>query len=133
VVGGVAERLGRLRVALLGHVVAGVSCLGASFTAGDRVGVLSLALFGLGLGWSLGFVAGSALLAESSAVATRIRTQGRGDALIAFSAALANLAAGALLAAGGYAMLSQIGLTLAALPPLLAIAASRRLIAPAPG
>ena len=76
----------------------------------------SFALLLLGLGWSFGFVAASALLTESTPRKDRVRLQGRADAWVWGSAALAGVLSGVLLAEVGYAALSVTGAVLALAP-----------------
>jgi MFS family permease len=76
----------------------------------------SVALLLLGLGWSFGFVAASALLTESTPRKDRVRLQGRADAWVWGSAALAGVVSGVLLAEVGYASLSVTGAVLALAP-----------------
>jgi MFS family permease len=76
----------------------------------------SFALLLLGLGWSFGFVAASALLTESTKGEDRVRRQGTSDAYVWGSAAIAGIASGLLLAEVGYAALSGTGAVLALAP-----------------
>jgi MFS family permease len=76
----------------------------------------SFALLLLGLGWSFGFVAGSALLTESAPRKDRVRLQGTADAYVWGSAAVAGVVSGLLLAEVGYAVLSLTGAVLALSP-----------------
>jgi len=76
----------------------------------------SFALLLLGLGWSFGFVAASALLTESTKREDRVRLQGTADAYVWGSAALAGVVSGLLLAEVGYAALSLTGAVLALSP-----------------
>lgn len=76
----------------------------------------ALALLLLGLGWSFGFVAASALLTESTKQEDRVRVQGVADAYVWGSAAIAGVVSGLLLAEVGYAALSGTGAVLALAP-----------------
>jgi len=76
----------------------------------------SVALLLLGLGWSFGFVAASALLTESTKREDRVRLQGTADAYVWGSAAIAGVLSGVLLAEVGYAALSLTGAVLALAP-----------------
>ena len=60
--------------------------------------LLFFALFLLGYGWNLGFVAGSTMLTQGVDVADRTRLQGAADSLIWSSSALASLGSGVVLA-----------------------------------
>ena len=76
----------------------------------------SFALLLLGLGWSFGFVAASALLTESTPRGDRVRLQGLADSWVWGSAAIAGVVSGLLLAEVGYAALSVTGAVLALCP-----------------
>lgn len=93
--------------------------------------VLFFALFLLGWGWNLGFVAGSALLTSSLSLLERTRIQGLADALIWSTAAVASLGSGVLLSAGGYASLGIIGAALV-VGPIWILATRRRELRPSP-
>jgi MFS family permease len=78
--------------------------------------MLFVALFLLGWGWNLGFVAGSALLTEGLSVNERTRLQGITDALIWSSAAAAALGSGVVVAVASYTTLGLLGAVLILLP-----------------
>jgi MFS family permease len=82
-------------------------------------GLLTAALFLLGLGWNFSFVAGSALLTEGAAPARRVRLQGVGDAVLWTSGAIASLSSGLLLAASSFAVLCLVGAALTVVPVLV--------------
>jgi hypothetical protein len=85
--------------------------------AGVMTGVLAL----LGLGWSAGVVAASALLAGSVPAADRLRAEGIGEVAMSVAAGGGAPVAGIVVAAGGFAAL---GLAVAAVG-IAAIAARR--------
>jgi MFS family permease len=64
------------------------------------------ALFVLGLGWSAGLVAGSALLTDSVPAAARAAAQGLSDLVMSSAAALGTAVAGVVVAQAGYAWLN---------------------------
>ncbi len=115
VAGWLSDRLGRTSM-----IGAGVSFLCASgilaATAAPGSWSHSFALLLLGLGWSFGFVAASALLTESTPRRDRVRLQGTADAYVWGSAAMAGVVSGFLLAEVGYAALSLTGAALALAP-----------------
>jgi len=119
----VADRLGRLPVILVGHIVMAVAAILAALADEAATGLLALALFLLGLGWNFSFVAGSALLTEGANPAVRVRRQGLGDAVVWTSAAIAGLASGFLLTAGSYAVLSIVAASFTVLPVALVLRA----------
>ena len=121
VFGILADRVGRLRVVLIGQVLLGGALTFAVFANGQAWGVI-VALILLGLGWSAATVAGAALLTESSAPELRTRRQGRSDSLMSLCAAAGAVLAGVILSNFQYAGLgiaaSVIVIAIVALSPL---------------
>ncbi len=126
--GRLTERVGPIRAIFTGTAVLGISAVLAAVAppAGDVI--LLVALFLLGLGWNIGFVAGSALLSEHLEVHERTRVQGFADALIWSAAAAASLGSGVIMAGAGYTALSVLGLGLV-LIPILTLRAHRHALA----
>jgi MFS family permease len=118
ITGWLADRFGGLKVVLAGEGLLLVAALLASFASGSDEGLLLVSLFLLGLGWNFGFVAGSALVVEDVAPEERLRAQGVADAFVWMSGAVATLASGFLLDAGGYSELALVGAVLSVIPPL---------------
>jgi MFS family permease len=114
--GRLTDRFGSQRVIIVGlAILAGSAVLSA--VAPPEGGLLLLvALFLLGFGWSLGYVAGSALLTTGLSLPERTRLQGLTDALIWSSAAAASLASGVVVAAAGYTTLGLLGAALVIVP-----------------
>jgi hypothetical protein len=90
--------------------------------------ILLVALFLLGFGWSLGFVAGSAMLSTGLELSERTRLQGFVDALIWSTSAVASLGSGVIVATAGYTGLGILGAGLVIIP-IWVLAARRRAIA----
>jgi MFS family permease len=114
--GRLTDRFGSVPTIFAGSIVLGVAALMAAAAPPDGGLVLLLALFLLGWGWNLGFVAGSAMLSHSLEIHERTRVQGVADALIWSTAAIASLGSGVLVAAEGYAALGILGAVLVAVP-----------------
>jgi len=120
--GRLTDRYGSVAVILAGlATVAFASGLAAAAPA-DGGSLLFIALFLLGYGWNLGYVAGSALLTTGLSLAERTKVQGLTDGLIWSSAAVASLGSGVVLAYAGYAILGLLGVALVVVPMLLVIA-----------
>jgi MFS family permease len=115
VFGILADRVGRIPVVLLGQVLLAAALAVAAALSWSQAGVL-VALILLGLGWSAGTVAGSALLTEATPVDARPRRQGRSDTLMTACAAVGSIVAGLILGGAGYG-----GLALWALVPVVAV------------
>lgn len=112
--GRLTDLWGRGPVIMSGALLLGLAS--GMATLSPQVLPLAVALFGLGLGWNLLFVGGSALLSDRLAPAERGRVQGVGDVLIGLASALASLGSGAVLAFAGYEVLGLVGAVLALLP-----------------
>ena len=100
VTGRLTDRLGTRTVML-----AGLTGMGSS-TALVAAGGGAAALFGLGLGWNLCFVAGSSRLARDAPAKDRMRIEGTVDSIVWVLAAAVGLGCTVVLAAGGFTVLA---------------------------
>ena len=123
--GWLSDRFGRIPTIFLGTAVLAISSLMAAVAPPDGGLVLLVALFLLGFGWNLGFVAGSAMLSENLEIHERTRVQGTADALIWSSAAAASLGSGLIMAAVGYTALGILGAG-AVIIPVVVLRSHRR-------
>jgi MFS family permease len=114
--GRLTDRFGAVPIVFAGTAVLLVSALLAAVIPGDSQPLLLVALFLLGWGWNLGFVAGSAMLSSGVTVAERTRIQGLADGLIWGAAAIASLGSGPIIAVAGFAALGWISAALVLLP-----------------
>ena len=110
-----------------GTAVLVVAALLAAATPPESQLLLAAALFLLGFGWNLGFVAGSAMLSGGVSLAERTRVQGIADALIWSTAAVASLGSGVLIASAGYTALGVLG-AVSVVVPATVLTARRRLV-----
>lgn len=126
-----ADRIGRRPTLVAGMLTLLVAGLVAAAAPDDSVAVLAVALIFLGLGWSLGIVAGTAMVTDATPLARRARTQGSVDLAMALAGATGGLSSGFVVAAASYPALALAGgtLALAVIPLLLA---ARQPVAPAP-
>ena len=108
--GWAADRFGRIRVLSVGGALLAIACLLAPLSPGFVP--LFVALFLLGYGWNLCYVAGSALLSDHLSTAERSATQGATDLALGAVSALASLAGGVVFAASGFAVMSGAGAVL---------------------
>lgn len=108
-VGLLCDRVGRvptLRVGALTLTSAGL--LAATADPSSSI-VLAIALFLLGLGWSLCLVAGSTLVVDAVPLAQRPQAQGNADLLVGLAGATGGLGSGFLLGAAGFAAVGLLG------------------------
>jgi len=117
--GRLTDRFGSLPVIMSGLATIAASAVLAALAPPEGGVLLLLALFLLGFGWSLGYVAGSALLTTGLSLPERTRLQGLTDALIWSSAAVASLASGLVVATAGYTALGLLGAALIVFPAWL--------------
>ena len=107
--GRLTDRFGALPVIFAGTAIVALSGILSAVAPPEAELGLLVALFLLGWGWNLGFVAGSALLTGGVSAVERARVQGLADALIWSTAAIASLGSGVLLAGAGYGSLGIVG------------------------
>src|SRR5947208_16791116 len=103
--GWIAQRAGHLQTIFLGTGVLVAAALLAALAPPASAEILFIALFLLGFGWNLGFVAGSTMLSASVELRERARVQGVADAVIWTTSAAASLGSGAVVAAAGFSTL----------------------------
>jgi MFS family permease len=124
VVGDVIDRVGRRPALIGGLLVMGVSTIAMAWIA--SVGAMSLALFGLGLGWAFSYVAATSELVDRAALSERGRLIGFSDLLSGFTGATLAIVGGAAYNGIGVEAIA-VGATVAvALPALLITLAGRR-------
>lgn len=97
---------------LAGFTLVGATTLTALAGEAPRA-LLFPGLFLLGLGWSFGVVAGSALLTESVAEGDRVAVQGAADLATNVASGLGALTAGFVVSGAGYHILSFMGMAAA--------------------
>jgi predicted MFS family arabinose efflux permease len=71
--------------------------------------LLVIALSLLGIGWNFGLISGTALIVDSTETATRAKTQGTVDVLIALAGASGGAISGMVMAGSSYEVLSLVG------------------------
>ncbi|GAA3480864.1 MFS transporter [Streptomyces yanii] len=128
VMGWLSDRFGRL--AVIGLAVGLLSCAALlAGTAGPSHGQTAVGLFVLGLGWSAGLVAGSALLTDSVPQPARAAVQGLSDLTMNTAAGIGGAVAGVIVSQAGYGWLNAAGACL--LLPMAVLALRRALSRPA--
>jgi MFS family permease len=126
VVGDVIDRIGRPPALVGGLLLMGVSVISLLWITG--VAATAVALFGLGLGWNLSFVAATAQLADCTAPRERGKLLGFNDLLSGLTGAGLALLGGFALSALGVAALAIGGTALVTLPALWIARDARRAV-----
>ncbi|MGI5288640.1 MFS transporter [Nonomuraea polychroma] len=104
VVGWLADKAGKVPVLVLGMALL-LSAAVLAGTAGHRVWQVTAGLVLLGLGWSCGLVAGSALVTESVPIDRRPAVQGLSDLLMNVCGATGTIVAGVIVGVLSYGVL----------------------------
>jgi MFS family permease len=125
--GRLTDRFGSPWIIAAGMATLAVAAIMAALAPPDGGVLLTLALFLLGYGWNLGFVAGSAMLTRGLALGERTRVQGIADGMIWSSAAVASLSSGVVVAGASYTALGLVGAGLLIAPVVLLVLYGRSL------
>lgn len=115
--GALIDRIGRKAAIAGGAVLLGLGSLLAPTSLMTQW--LALALFLVGLGWNLCYIAGSSLLSDILAPSERGRIQGLNELIVNVASAISSLSSGLILAYLGYATLGTISAALALAPLVL--------------
>jgi MFS family permease len=124
ITGRLTDRFGSPRVIAAGLVGLAAAAVLAALAPPDGSFGLTFALFLLGYGWNLCFVAASSMLSHGLALAERTRIQGLADTLTWGTAAFASLSSGLVVAVASYAVLGLVGIALL-VPAALMLALQR--------
>jgi len=108
--GWAADRFGRIPTLAVGASFLLVATILTALAGEAPVLLMFPGLFMLGLGWSFGVIASSALLSESVAPEHLLSAQGAGDLLTSFVSGFAALASGFVFSLAGFHILSMIGI-----------------------
>jgi MFS family permease len=130
VVGDIIDRIGRTPALGGGLLIMMVSAISLVWI--DSVPAMSIALFGLGLGWNFSFVAATAELADRTRPAERGKLLGFNDLLSGATGAALALMGGLALSEIGVAALAIGGAVLVATPALWILRGWRRVVVESP-
>jgi MFS family permease len=122
--GRLIDRFGREWVVIAGLLL--IATAAAVGLAGTTVAHFWTALIVLGLGWNLGFIGATALVAECSRPEERTKTQAMNDFLVFGCVAVASFSSGSLVTAGGWATLNWLVLPVVGLALLAMLWGVRR-------
>ncbi|OXM84842.1 MFS transporter [Paenibacillus rigui] len=103
------DKIGRTAMSIASGAVLLIAATVAALAPADSILVLIIALALLGLGWNFGLISGTALIVDATEPATRAKTQGTIDVLIALAGASGGALSGVVVAHSSYATLSFAG------------------------
>lgn len=113
-VGRISDRIGRVRAIGAGAAVLGIGTV-TTVVGGYVPALVFVGLLLLGVGWSFGLIAGSALLTESVDADGRVEVQGTADLTMSLCGGAAAFASGFVKQAWGYHLLANAAPAAAAL------------------
>ncbi|CAM3629450.1 MFS transporter [Brevibacillus invocatus] len=113
--GVLVDKIGRTVMSYTSGVILLAAGVLAALAPADSMLLLVTALALLGLGWNFGLISGTALIVDATHPATRAKTQGTIDVLIALAGASGGALSGMVVAQASYATLSLAGGFLAVL------------------
>lgn len=128
VAGKLSDRLGSVPVILAGMVLLAAAAVSAALIPPSRAPFVAT-MFLLGVGWSAGFVAGSALLVRGLAPDAQTTVRGRVELATWAFAATGSVASGLVMSVAGFLTLSLVAATLLVLPLLFVTTQYRRVLA----
>jgi MFS family permease len=112
-VGRFVDRVGAATAVQYGAVVLGAGTV-AAVVAGYVPALMFVGLFLLGLGWSVGLIAGTTLLTSSVPDEARVEVQGAGDLTMSLGGAVAALSSGFVKESLGFHLLADAATAIAA-------------------
>ncbi|TFE23788.1 MFS transporter [Cohnella luojiensis] len=132
VTGVLVDKVGRTAMSVASGVILLSACILAALVPADSMLLLITVLALLGLGWNFGLISGTALIVDATHPATRARTQGNVDVLIALAGASGGALSGMVVAHSSYATLSIAGgiLSLLLIPVVIWSRSSRKMEIP---
>ncbi len=116
ITGRLVDRFGSPVIIGSGLIGLALAALLAALAPPDGGILLTVALFLLGYGWNLCFVAASSLISHGLSLAERTRAQGIADTLTWGTAAFASFSSGLVVAAASYTVLGFVGIGLTLVP-----------------
>jgi MFS family permease len=126
VVGWLADRLGHARVLYTGGALLLAAAVVVAGAPGEDSARLTVGLVLLGLGWSCGLVAGSALLVDATPGPSRTAVQGLSDLAMNTGGAVGGILAGAIIGFSSYGALAWGAAVLVVVCAVVAAPLARR-------
>ncbi len=111
-VGRFVSRVGQVRAVMIGALVLGGGCI-VSTLAGYVPVLIFAGLFLLGMGWSIGLIAGSAMLTGAVPDSARVEVQGTADLTMSLCGGIAAFASGFIKQAWSFHLLADAATLLA--------------------
>ena len=132
ITGMLVDKIGRATMSIASGGVLLIAGIVAALAPADSLLVLIIALALLGLGWNLGLISGTAIIVDATDPASRAKTQGTIDVLIALAGASGGAMSGIVAAHTSYAALSLSGggLALLLIPVVIWSRKKQKLAAP---
>ncbi|GGV65966.1 putative MFS-type transporter YdeG [Streptomyces longisporoflavus] len=124
--GRLVDRFGATAMSLVTAGILLAAGVVAALAPGHSLVLITLALVLLGVGWNFGLVTGTAIVTNSTPLASRAKVQGLVDVAVAVAGAVGGLASGIVVAATSYPILAVLCGALAFAAAPAAIVAARK-------
>jgi MFS family permease len=124
VVGRLVDRIGRERAIIIGFLI--LSAGSIALLADVEIRWIAPAMLAVGLGWNVGFVAATAMMADATRPAERAGLLGFADFVAIGGAVVASLLAGVVIGAWGMGALAALGTAVALVPVGIFLAGRHR-------
>lgn len=103
------DKVGTRSVGAAASLTLITACLTAALVPDESIIGLAAALALLGFGWNLGLISGTAIVTDTTPLASRARTQGIIDLFVAVAGAVGGLASGIIVTAADFGFLATAG------------------------
>ncbi|MEQ6377058.1 MFS transporter [Bacillaceae bacterium S4-13-56] len=125
--GVLVDKIGRHSMVFASSFTLLLAGIFAAYAPMDSVGILTIALILLGLGWNFGLISGTALIVDATTPINRAKVQGMVDVLVALSGAAGGALSGMVVAGYSFTILSLgSGLLSLVLIPVVLIVLRKR-------
>jgi MFS family permease len=129
VVGRLVDRIGRERAIIFGFLI--LSAGAVALLAEAEIRWIAPAMLAVGLGWNVGFVAATAMMADATSPAERAGLLGFADFVAVGSSVVSSLLAGVVIGVFGMGALATLGTAVALIPVVIFLAGRHRVQAAA--
>ncbi|MFB1051197.1 MFS transporter [Paraliobacillus sp. JSM ZJ581] len=109
VTGTLVDKVGRMKMVVAGALTLTLAGLIAAFTPGDAIGLITLSLVLLGLGWNFGVLSGTAIVVDSTTIKNRAKIQGTIDVGVAIGGSIGSISSSVIVANSSYGILGFTG------------------------
>ncbi|WP_182201302.1 MFS transporter [Paraliobacillus salinarum] len=109
VTGTLVDKLGRMKMVVAGALILSLAGVIAAFAPGNAIGLITLSLVLLGLGWNFGVLSGTAIVVDATTIKNRAKIQGTIDVGVAIGGSIGSISSSVIVANSSYGVLGLTG------------------------